>query len=289
MFGYIIPDHQLLSDEAKARYRTAYCGLCRRIGALHGFGGRLTLSYDLTFLNLLLCSLYEGETTCVQECGHCPVHPIRKQSWRYSGPTDYCADIGLALHYYNAKDKWVDDHNPAGLGYMKLLEQKRKTVEARWPRQCQAIRSCLDELAQYEAAGSEDLDAVSGCFGQLMAELFDYKQDRWAPELRSIGYHLGKYIYLLDAYDDLPRDKRRGAYNPLKALSETPGYEEEMREIFELLLSACARGFERLPCVEDADLLRNILYSGVWLKYNCKNPPDPDIIAPPDQKDRGLS
>ena len=37
------------------------------------------------------------------------------------------------------------------------------------------------------------------------------------------------------------------------------------------LLARCARSFERLPCVEDADLLRNILYSGVWLKYNCKN------------------
>ena len=94
---------------------------------------------------------------------------------------------------------------------------------------------------------------------------------RWAPELRSIGFHLGKFIYLLDAYDDLPRDKRRGAYNPLRELSTHPDYEEEMLDIFELLLARCAQNFERLPCVEDADLLRNILYSGVWLKYNCKN------------------
>ena len=75
----------------------------------------------------------------------------------------------------------------------------------------------------------------------------------------------------MDAYDDLARDKRKGAYNPLKTMSEQPGYEEEMREIFELLLARCTKCFERLPCVEDADLLRNILYSGVWLKYNCNN------------------
>ena len=129
-------------------------------------------------------------------------------------------------------------------------------AEARWPRQCAAIRSCLARLAEYEAAGSEDLDAVSGCFGELMAELFDYKQDHWSPELRSLGFHLGKFIYLMDAYDDLARDKRKGAYNPLKTMSEQPGYEEEMREIFELLLARCAKRFERLPCVEDADLLR---------------------------------
>ncbi len=111
-----------------------------------------------------------------------------------------------------------------------------------------------------------------------MAELFDYKQDHWSPELRSIGFHLGKFIYLLDAYDDLARDQQKGAYNPLRSLHQQPGYEEEMREIFELLLAQLRHNFERLPCVEDVDLLRNILYSGVWLKYNCKhakNPPEP--------------
>ena len=117
MFGYVIPNQAALSPEAQARYRTAYCGLCRRIGALHGLRGRLTLSYDLTFLNLLLSSLYEGETERVQGCGHCPIHPVRKIHWRSSGPTDYCADLSVALHYYNAQDKWNDDHSLLGLGF----------------------------------------------------------------------------------------------------------------------------------------------------------------------------
>ena len=270
MFGYVIPNQAALSPEAQARYRSAYCGLCRRIGALHGTRGRLTLSYDLTFLDLLLCSLYEGESACVTGRDHCPIHPIRKVSWRHSGPTDYCADLSVALHYYNAQDKWQDDHNLLALGYSTLLDNSTAEAALRWPRQCNAIRACLAKLAEYEAAGSTDLDAVSGCFGALMAELFDYRQDHWSPELRSIGFHLGKFIYLLDAYDDLEHDQRKGAYNPLKALSQQPGYEEEMKEIFELLLAQCAQSFERLPCVEDTDLLRNILYSGVWLKYNCK-------------------
>ena len=117
MFGYVIPNQAALDDEAKARYRTAYCGLCRRIGALHGLRGRLTLSYDLTFLDLLLSSLYEGESECVTGSGHCPIHPIRKINWRHSGPTDYCADMSVALHYYNAADKWNDDHSLLGLGF----------------------------------------------------------------------------------------------------------------------------------------------------------------------------
>ena len=72
----------------------------------------------------------------------------------------------------------------------------------------------------------------------------------------------------------MARDQRKGSYNPLKTLSTQPGYEAEMKEIFELLLARCAQSFERLPCVEDADLLRNILYSGVWLKYDCKTAKD---------------
>ena len=221
----------------------------------------------------------EGESACAAGCDHCPIHPIRKVEWRSSGPTDYCADLSVALHYYNAQDKWNDDHSLLGLGFEKMLAAPTQEAAARWPRQCSAIRTCLDRLARYEAEGSEDLDAVSGCFGELMAELFDYRQDHWSPELRSIGFNLGKYIYLLDAYDDLARDERKGAYNPLHALSREPGYEEEMREIFELLLANCARSFERLPCVEDVDLLRNILYSGVWLKYHCKNAKKKDKTA----------
>ncbi len=83
--------------------------------------GRFTLSYDLTFLNLLLCSLYEGETALHTGADHCPIHPVRTVDWRSSRPTDYCADLSVALHYYNAQDKWKDDRSLLGLGYETLL------------------------------------------------------------------------------------------------------------------------------------------------------------------------
>ena len=109
MFGYVIPDRVSLSPEAQTRYRSADCGLCRRIDALHGLRGRFSLSYDLTFLNILLCSLYEGETPTDSGISRCPIHPVRGVLWRSADPTDYCADLSVALHYYNAQDKWQDD------------------------------------------------------------------------------------------------------------------------------------------------------------------------------------
>jgi len=269
MFGYVVVNVNKLSEEARTRYGTAYCGLCRRLGALHGLRGRMTLSYDLTFLNLLLCSLYEGETPELCGKGRCPTHPLRPRSWRHAGPTDYCADLSVALHYYSALDKWQDDRSPAGWTLAKALEPKMPLIAARWPRQCAAIRQKLQQLNQCEAERCTDLDTVCGCFGDLMAELFDYKQDLWSAELRALGGSLGRFIYLLDAYDDLHRDEKKGSYNPLRPLAAREDYHRRLEESLELLMAQAAQAFERLPCVQDADLLRNILYSGVWIRHSA--------------------
>lgn len=267
MFGYVLINEKALSPEAKARYQASYCGLCRRLGSLHGLLSRMTLSYDLTFLDLLLCSLYEGESQACAGCGRCPVHSFRPQAWRAAGPTDYCADLSVALHYYSAEDKWRDDRSPAGLALMQLLKSKLPAVEQRWPAQCAAIRDGLAELHRLEAENCQDPDVASACFGRIMAALFDYRGDRWAPELRAMGMALGQYIYLLDAADDLPKDRKKHRYNPLYRYSETEGWEDALREGLEAVMARCAAAFNVLPCVDDVDILKNILYSGVWLRW----------------------
>ena len=119
----------------------------------------------------------------------------------------------------------------------------------------------------------------SGCFGELMAELFDYRQDHWSPELRSIGFHLGKFIYLLDAYDDLEHDQRKGAYNPLKALSQQPGYEEEMKEIFELLLAQCAQSLNACPAWRTQTCCATSFTPAYGSNTTAKQPSRPAAVA----------
>jgi hypothetical protein len=268
MFGYVLINPKALDEPAQARYRAAYCGLCRRLGRLHGLLGRLTLSYDLTFLDVLLSSLYEEPQAACGGCARCPAHPFKPQAYCYhEGPADYCADLSIALHYYSAEDKWRDDHSLFARLLMALLKPRLPAVEQRWPRQCRAIQTELAALRRLENENCQDPDVVSACFGRLMAELFDYRQDHWSEQLRTMGMAMGQYIYLLDAADDLEKDQKRHRYNPLVRFSETPGWQQTLRQALEGILAGCTAAFGILPCVDDVDILKNILYSGLWLRW----------------------
>ena len=112
-----------------------------------------------------------------------------------------------------------------------------------------------------------DIDKISSYSGELMSELFLYKEDEWKQTLSRMGFFLGKYIYIIDAYEDIEDDLEKGTYNPLKELYQTKQFEEKCKDILELMISEATLAFERLPIIENATIIRNILYSGVWTKY----------------------
>ena len=130
------------------------------------------------------------------------------------------------------------------------------------------IRDSLKELSECEKENCQDIDRAAWSFGRLMAELLLYKEDIWEKTLRKMGFYLGKFIYIMDAYEDLSEDKKRNRYNPLKQISEKEDYEERMVQILRMMIAGSTARFEQLPCLVDVDILRNILYDGVWNRYN---------------------
>lgn len=268
MYGYIRAYKPEMRFREYDIYHGCYCGLCDALHKRHGAAARWTLSYDMTFLILLLTGLYEPAEEKAER--RCIAHPFHKSLHIQSEITAYAADMSILLFRDKCMDDWNDERKITRRAAAEMFRKSYRRIQAQYPQKCKAVQAQLDLLHQMEQQSESNPDLPAGCFGTLLGELFVWKEDEWADNLRQVGFYLGKFIYLLDAYDDLARDEKKGAYNPLRTLSCQPGYEEEMREIFELLLARCARSFERLPCVEDADLLRNILYSGVWLKYNCK-------------------
>ena len=263
MFGYVRPNLADMSPEAQSRYRAHYCGLCHAIGNRHGQAARMALTFDLTYLTIFLSSLYEPEETSGE--GRCVPHPVKKHAWVRSRVTDYAADMTIALTYHKLLDDWQDDCNIAAKAASSVLKNAYARVKADWPRQCERIEYMLKELAVVEKRRDPSPDAAARCFGELMAELFVMQDDYWSGALRAFGYALGRYIYLLDAACDADKDAKKGSYNPVLLMEKKP---EEMRDTLELVLGDASAAFEKLPLIQDEEILRNILYSGVWLGYN---------------------
>lgn len=263
MFGYVRPNLADMSPEAQSRYRAHYCGLCHAIGNRHGQAARMALTFDLTYLTIFLSSLYEPEETSGE--GRCVPHPVKKHAWVCSRITDYAADMTIALTYHKLLDDWQDDRNIAAKAATSVLKNAYARVKADWPRQCERIEYMLKELVVVEKRRDPSPDAAARCFGELMAELFVMQDDYWSGALRAFGYALGRYIYLLDAACDADKDAKKGSYNPVLLMEKKP---EEMRDTLELVLGDASAAFEKLPLIQDEEILRNILYSGVWLGYN---------------------
>lgn len=265
MFGYIICNKKGLSTEEQERYQSVYCGLCRKLGERFGQMQRLSLNFDMTFLILFLSSLYEPQET-VQDF-RCGIHPGKKRKAAENRYTDYAADMTLLLTYYKCCDDWQDENNRLSHYYARKLEDHRRAVEARWPRQCALVKASIEELGSIESSGACTPDAATNCSGKMLSELFVYQEDFWSGSLRSFGYELGRFIYLMDASIDYKKDLKKKNFNPLFAMQKTP---EEMKEPLTMAIGNATRQFEKLPLIQDEHLLRNILYGGVWQKYYAK-------------------
>ena len=268
MFGYVSAHKPELRMREFYKYKAYYCGLCKVLREKYGFLGQVTLTYDMTFLIILLTSLYESETT--KEEYRCIVHPAKKQKMLYNEITEYAADMNIALTYYKLLDDWEDEKSKVGYIGQRAYRKSLLELKQKYPEKCEMIQKSLERLRSCETQGEENIDIAARCFGELMGELFVYKKDVWEETLREMGFYLGKFIYILDAYDDIEKDIENNNYNALIALSKQNDFDERCEEMLNFVLAECTHHFEKLPCVEDVEILRNILYAGVWDKFNQK-------------------
>ncbi len=265
MFGYIAINEPELKVREYRAYRASYCGLCRSLKKRYGRIGQLTLSYDMTFLALLLTSLYEPKTVAGRS--RCLAHPAQKHPYRQNPYFDYAADMEVLLAYYKCMDDWRDDRRFSRLLFAGVLRPKMKKVYALYGEKAERISRLLGKLSEGEERNLQDIDKMAGFFGGIMAELFVCRADMWEEKLRRMGFYFGKFIYLMDAYEDVEEDLRKGRYNPLASLYGRETFEQDCMQILKMMMARAAQAFELLPVLKDAELLRNILYAGVWVRY----------------------
>ena len=267
MFGYVRP----LTPELRVReledYKAVYCGLCRTMGKRHGFFARLTLNYDFTFLAMVLAN---GAEPCQISLRRCPEHPLRRRKMCGEMPAlEVAADESLILSVQKLRDDVADKGFfrglPARIAALFLTPAYKKAAAAR-PVFAREVAHRLNELHRMEEEGCPSLDRPADAFAQILrAAAPDTGGEARNRALGQLLYHVGRWIYLIDAWDDLEEDIRTDAYNPINARYEGRG-KEHLEELKITLLHSrnLAAGAYELAKAERWDgVLSNILYLGL--------------------------
>ena len=213
----------------------------------------------------LLKGLYEVDDK-VEDCKFV-AHPFDRHPTRENIFTDYAADINILMTYYQCMDDWEDEKKVWKRGYAGILKKAFRDAAARLPEKAEEIAVQMQALHECEQRNEKNLDTVAGCFGNIMAEIFALKKDEWEDDLRKMGFFLGKFIYLMDAYEDIEKDRKKGNFNPFLSICNESGFDDNVYQILRMMMAECSRAFEKLPVLQNVDILRNILYSGVWCRY----------------------
>lgn len=217
MFGYIRPAAPRLDESERRRFRGAYCGLCHTLARRYGFLARWLLNFDFTLLSILL-SL---GTATVSRCRRCIAHPCRGcEAMDASAALDAAADRSVVLAWWQIQDHIADHGFFSGIPYrLAALLYRRAYRKARGlvPDFDAAVRRHLRELDERERAHCASLDAAAEPFAALLSEIASAEPDETRGRIfAQLFYHLGRWIYLIDAADDFQTDAKRGCYNPLR-------------------------------------------------------------------------
>ena len=267
MFGYITVNKDELKIKDYKKYQSYYCGVCHSLGENYGMFGQITLTYDMTFLAILLSSLYEAPEEVKMH--RCVPHPMKRHEAIYNEYTDYAAAVNVMLTYYKLKDDWQDERSFKANAFSSVIRKAFNKAKALYPRQAGSIKQYIIQQKECENRGEKSPDAAANPTGVMLADIFDYKCDQWQDNLHRMGFFLGKFIYIMDAFDDVKRDIKKNNYNTLIPYSTKEDFNQIVKEMLVTLAAESSKAFEALPVLDNADILRNIIYSGIWCKYNA--------------------
>lgn len=275
MFGYVRTMDAELKVKEHELYKATYCGLCRSMGKCTGQCSRMTLNYDFVFLALTRYAISPCELKF--KARRCLAHPFAKRgSMEQNEILDYCSEASAILNYQKIIDDINDEKGLKKLGAVLLrpfVSHSRKKAIKKNPalRELDSLISTkLDELNQLEKSDSIGVDVPAACFGDILGEIMSFDLDGTDKRIAfEFGKHIGAWIYVADALDDMREDAKKGRYNPLLKLygGKIPN-EDELSLIYDATknkLFAAASAFDLIDIDDEGikNILSNILYIGI--------------------------
>ena len=264
MFGYV----RVFKDELKVKeyelFKAHYCGLCKTLKKDFGFASRFALSYDLTFLSLLISSLSDNEENV--ELKSCVANPFKKKP--VISPTSslkYAACANVILTYFKLKDDISDNHSlKSAFALLFMMSAKRK-AKKRAPELFEEIEKSMKRLIGLEKSRCAEPDKLSHEFSHLTECIFSFSienDEKTRRILARMGYLIGRFIYLADAIDDYEKDKKKGSFNVLLE-SGCSISKEELSDSLEFTLSEISSAYNLLEIKKNKSILDNIIYLGL--------------------------
>lgn len=262
MFGYVSPLKCELKVRELAQYDAYYCGLCKTIGERYSQTARMVLNYDCCFLALLLAGVAGAKPCMEKACGYKPLRKKRPVAVS-SAEIDFAADVNVLLAYHKLNDDWQDEKKLTAATGKAALSGDAKKAKRNRPDVDEAIRNGIAELTGYEKRATADIDAPAEAFAKLMCETLRCSQSdkngAVCIALGQLGYHMGRWIYLMDAWDDREKDKKSGSYNPFivsKADKERASF------LLHMSLNEAVKAYDLLDIKANKGVLDNIMYYG---------------------------
>lgn len=282
MFGYVRPCHPELKCRESDLYKATYCGLCGTLRKRYGLLAPMFLSYDLTFLALLLEEKEEQFTSCRGRC-HANLL-LKKEMASSSEALNLCADYTIILAWFQLKDRIADEKYWKKWGALILsffLQPSYKKASRLHPQLDKTAEQSLGRLISLEEKSCDSIDEVADCFALILKDTVPPDLEKTDVIrfrcLEQILYHVGRWIYLIDARDDFSADKKSGSYNPLLFRYGQEGDDEALALTLDNSLSLARSSLSFLDFGIRSGTIENILsigiplaqkavFSGVWNK-----------------------
>ncbi|NNU74768.1 DUF5685 family protein [Clostridium estertheticum] len=285
MFGYVTPCKMEMKIKDYEIFKAYYCGLCNSIKNDFGNLPRLTLNFDMTFLAVLLDSLSESKYNFVKF--KCLIHPLKKRLMINNNKAlDYAAFCNVTLAYYKLMDDVQDNKTMKSKIYSIFLKTYLPKAELSYTDVIEYTKDKLLLLNTLEANHNDigideqlSIDELSHVFADLTGFIisFYYKESSFKDDLYWLGYNLGKWIYIIDAYDDLEKDIKSNSFNAINSLLNTDNLDFESFSVLikpriDFILATCAslclKHLNNLPLIKNEDILNNILELGLMEKMD---------------------
>lgn len=269
MFGYVNINKDTIDDGQRGLWQSFMCQLCFSTKTQFGNLPRAFISNDVNFFNVLFHSVTQTDVQ-INQC-RCASHPVKKRSViQPDEMSDKLAVANVLLTYYKLYDDVLDGSGVKKRAAYRMFGKYRTAACARWNEMDAMLAQRYGELRALEQANCGNIDQVCHPFAQLSGQFAQLVLgERATTPVTDLCYNLGKWIYLADALEDLPKDLKRRNYNPFVAsfgITKARQLAQHISEVqFEMyaVLNRIAMCYNDLDLTKYTCLLNNVLFESI--------------------------